>query len=190
MMYGLMPFSAFMVVMLKVAEMLLINPDKIRISREPYDWLGHGMYFWESNYERALFWAEEKAKRGKIKNPAVIGAVIQLGHCLNLLDLKYIKMMGSYYSLMEDMYIMHGALLPENKDLPSDEFKDKILRELDCSVIQFMHDEIFKAIKAEEKEKWDFPNYNYSIPPGELLLKGHQHLKDRQFLKKHISRFV
>ncbi len=39
-----------------VRDKLLNDPDEIIISREPYDWLGHGMYFWENNFERALQW--------------------------------------------------------------------------------------------------------------------------------------
>ncbi len=31
-----------------VAYSLLNTPDTVKISREPYDWLGHGMYFWEN----------------------------------------------------------------------------------------------------------------------------------------------
>jgi len=27
-------------------------------SKNGYDWLGHGMYFWENNYTRALEYAE------------------------------------------------------------------------------------------------------------------------------------
>jgi hypothetical protein len=37
-----------------VRDQLLMNPNDYRISRKPYDWLGHGLYFWENNYDRAL----------------------------------------------------------------------------------------------------------------------------------------
>lgn len=40
-------------------DALVTNPDTVKISQEPFDWLGHGMYFWENNYERALDWAQE-----------------------------------------------------------------------------------------------------------------------------------
>jgi hypothetical protein len=58
---------------------LLKNPDSIVYSEKPYDWLGHGMYFWENNYERAMQWAKEKKKRGEIKTPAIIGGVFTEG---------------------------------------------------------------------------------------------------------------
>ena len=39
------------------AAALINNPDTIKFSKQPYDWLGHGMYFWENNQERAHQWA-------------------------------------------------------------------------------------------------------------------------------------
>jgi hypothetical protein len=36
-----------------VRDALLKNPNEIKISQKPFDWLGHGLYFWENNYERA-----------------------------------------------------------------------------------------------------------------------------------------
>lgn len=51
-----------------VCKEILNNPDNIRITKNPYDWLGHGMYFWENNYERAWQWAADKKRRGRLKN--------------------------------------------------------------------------------------------------------------------------
>lgn len=31
----------------------------LKKSENDYDWLGHGIYFWENNHERALHFAEE-----------------------------------------------------------------------------------------------------------------------------------
>ena len=50
-----------------VRDALLNNPNEIKISRKPFDWLGHGMYFWENNYERALQWAQDKKSREPAK---------------------------------------------------------------------------------------------------------------------------
>jgi hypothetical protein len=44
----------------ETCQYLLNIHDKIILSEKPYDWLGHGMYFWENNYERALLWAKNK----------------------------------------------------------------------------------------------------------------------------------
>lgn len=43
-----------------VGERLLRN-SPFKNSENSYDWLGHGIYFWESNPDRALDWAREVA---------------------------------------------------------------------------------------------------------------------------------
>jgi hypothetical protein len=62
------------------AEKVLSCDEMMYESVNDYDWLGHGVYFWEQNLDRAWDWAKSQTK---IKNPAVIGAVIDLGRCLN-----------------------------------------------------------------------------------------------------------
>ena len=67
---------------------------EVRTSLKPsinnYDWLGSGVYFWENNCQRALEFASEcinnKARNDEIRTPSVIGAVLDLGVCLDLLD--------------------------------------------------------------------------------------------------------
>ena len=71
---------------LAVAEEVATGRTSLRRSENTYDWLGHGIYFWENNPERALEWAEAAAKRGRIQSPAVIGAILDLGHCLDLTE--------------------------------------------------------------------------------------------------------
>jgi hypothetical protein len=119
----------------------------------PYDWLGHGVYFWENNYERAFQWAKDKEKRGDIKKASVIGAVLSLDYCLDFTDSRFIEMIQSYYSLMELSYNLFEKELPKNKDLKFDTYKDKIIRELDCSVIEYMHQKISEARDIEILEK-------------------------------------
>lgn len=134
-------------------QTLLSYPNEIKISKEKYDWLGNGMYFWENNYERALQWAKDKQKRNPEKKPAVIGAVLQLNYCCDFLDSEYINTLKHYYKLMEIFYKNAEQPLPKNKDLSYDRHKDKILRELDCSVIEFMHSEIQRQAKEEIQTK-------------------------------------
>lgn len=133
----------------KTRDKLLVNPNEVKISREKFDWLGNGMYFWENNYERALQRAKDKQKRSSIDKPAVIGAVLQLNYCCDFLDSEYINTLRHYYKLMETFYENAEQPLPKNKDLPSDKYKDKIIRELDCSVIEFMHSEVQRQAREE-----------------------------------------
>lgn len=127
---------------------LLTKPKKVKISEKPFDWLGHGFYVWENNYQRALEWAKDKQKRGKIKKASVIGVVFTLDHCLDLIDSEFIKMLPFYYDLMEKDFSYLDKELPKNKDVKEDEHKDLLIRELDCAVIQYLHQKI-----KEEKEK-------------------------------------
>jgi len=98
-------------------------------SENDYDWLGHGVYFWEGSYERALEWAK---KNPKVKNAAVIGAFIKLGHCLNLLDLNCLKQVKATYDILKLESIEYGQALPQNK-LYIDNIS--FVRALDCKVI-------------------------------------------------------
>jgi hypothetical protein len=46
------------------------------------DWLGHGVYFWEYAPQQAWWWA----KRRYADDASVVGALIRLGRCIDLLD--------------------------------------------------------------------------------------------------------
>src|ERR1700761_4836056 len=101
-------------------DALLKHPDLIKKSEKPYDWLGHGMYFWENNADRAFQWAKDKKRRREIDSPAVIGAVLDLGYCFDLTDSRYISMIKVYYELLAQTYKDLGEELPQNRDIKAD----------------------------------------------------------------------
>ena len=79
-----------------VAEQVI----NLKQSNNDYDWLGNGMYFWENSPARALEYANHLKSypyksKSPIEKPAVIGAVIQLGHCFDLLDYENLKLLKS-----------------------------------------------------------------------------------------------
>lgn len=113
---------------------VLYKHEPLAASRNEYDWLGNGIYFWEYNYERALEWAKQHRK---IKDPAVIGAVIDLGYCLNLTDYKSSAILKMGYELLKMQCELTNTPLPINKDLKNN--KGLLIRELDCAVIQRVH---------------------------------------------------
>ncbi len=103
-------------------------------SNNDYDWLGNGIYFWESNPQRALDFAIEAAKgginsRGKIKSPFVLGAIIDLGRCLNLVDSSALEQLAFGYDLL---HLLGEYPLPTNG-------KDLKARRLDCAAIETLH---------------------------------------------------
>lgn len=119
---------------------IILDPTKTLImSEKPYDWLGHGAYFWEYNEDRALQWAQESAKKAKskIENPAVLGAVIDLGHCFDLLDDRYLKLLKLGYNTMVESLKKSGTQIPQNK--PFKNSKDLLIRDLDCASIEAVH---------------------------------------------------
>ena len=120
-------------------ESVLYRHEPMKKSENDYDWLGHGIYFWENNYERAYDWAKEMAvrKRRDVNNVAVIGAVLDLGACLNLTDgysIRHVKNAFDGYK----MYSLDSGK-PVAKNMSIGNSSDLLLRNLDCAVIQWLH---------------------------------------------------
>src|SRR5688572_21242565 len=96
-----------------VAENVLLGKEKLEYSRNKHDWLGEGIYFWEHGPDRAMEWAHWRIHgRGgtgsKIKIPAVIGAVINLGTCFDLLDTKNTALLGQLFPIYKQSCIDQG----------------------------------------------------------------------------------
>jgi len=113
------------------AHALLLGSKAIRDwqpSRNEWDWLGHGVYFWEHSPERALRWAREKYQpQGAV--PAVLGAVLQLGRCFDLLNESITSILSQSFRELAQTYAEKGQPLPQNRG------KELKLRALDCLVI-------------------------------------------------------
>lgn len=108
---------------------------------------------WENNYDRALKWAEDKFERGKITKASVVGVIYQLDYCLDFTDSQFIDILSEYYLLLKDDLEFAGKKLPKNKDVAADIHKDLLLRELDCAVIEYLHQKIDDGIKDDEDNK-------------------------------------
>lgn len=121
---------------------VIVKQQELKASDNAYDWLGNGIYFWENNLQRA----EEWAVRRYGENAAVIGAVIDLGSCLNLTDSASADELKRGYNVLKARCEYAGTELPQNK--PSPKTKDILLRNLDCAVIQQIQD--FPRIDLEE----------------------------------------
>lgn len=119
-----------------VAEKVVAGETELLASKNDYDWLGNGIYFWENNEERARQWAEDLAKRksSSIKHPAVLGAIIDLGYCLDLTENLYLNELKQAYKALVLMCQKTGTELPKNTSVGQSD--DLLLRKLDCAVIQ------------------------------------------------------
>lgn len=117
-----------------VAERLL-SGGRFGPSQNDYDWLGPGIYFWEANPRRGIEYARElkRFRRGShIKTPAVVGAVIDLGVCLDLTTSAGIAQTRRAYTTFKDIAKKAELPIPRNS-------KDLLRRNLDCAVFQVLH---------------------------------------------------
>ena len=71
----------------------VIERDGFRPSMNPYDWLGDGVYFFQEAPGQAWEWARNRYGN----KAAVIGAEIQLTHCMDLLDVGWEAILSETY---------------------------------------------------------------------------------------------
>jgi hypothetical protein len=124
-----------------VADILLSSEQPtFKKSTNNYDWLGNGMYFWENDPNRAWEYILEVQKRepDRIINPTVVGAVLDLGHCLNLVENKYINLLRDTFNKYKAGMDDNRLEMPINKGASSNDH-DRLFRHLDCAVIEFIH---------------------------------------------------
>lgn len=122
-----------------IARRTIVEGVSLLHSNRAYDWLGPGAYFWESDPQRAWEWAKAKADRGEIAEPAVVGAVIDLRHCLDLVSREDVELLRRVYQSFVELQQLAGLPIPENR-APSDENEHVLLlRFLDCAVLRHLH---------------------------------------------------
>jgi hypothetical protein len=115
-----------------VRDAIINGESVLNASQNNYDWLGAGIYFWENDCDRAFDFAKNHPAR-QINSPSVLGAVIDPGYCLNLLNTK-------------DRELIKEAHETFNEPLEENNIgKSKILankngrRNLDYAVIEKVH---------------------------------------------------
>lgn len=137
-----------------VGEALLSGKTKhLASSSNDYDWLGAGIYFWENDPKRALEFAEEAKvqpilSKGLIKKPFVIGAVIDLGFCLNLLERTALAEVAEAHGFLQAVNAVTDTPMPQNKG------PDRAARYLDRAVLEFLHAMRAQLNKGKNKGKY------------------------------------
>jgi hypothetical protein len=131
-----------------VGEALLAGKTKFKFSNNDWDWLGEGIYFWESNPKRGLEfakvlqrWRAEHDKANQITEPFVIGAAIDLGFCLDLTTSTGIQAIAGMYADLAERSKTARTPMPKNEG-----GSDLLFRRLDCAVINHLH-----AIRERQK---------------------------------------
>jgi len=153
-----------------VALKILNGKDKLKYSTNSWDWLGEGSYFWEHNPELALRYAINVSNgiqfaNGKVKTPFVLGAIIDLAHCLDITSSFGLNVLTQGYRLLEDAHNISGVPLPKN---------DGDNRALDCAVIQYLHT-LNSNAKAMPYDtiRGAFPEGDPIYPGTEITEKNH-----------------
>ena len=103
-----------------------VNASDWLASEKDYDWLGHGVYFWEHAPGRAWQWAEERHAGAE----AVVAVEIRLGRCLDLGDTGFTGLLIEAYNAAKDEAAQEGIQLPRNTG-----GRDRKARRLDCLVL-------------------------------------------------------
>ena len=102
----------------------------LKSSANEYDWLGHGIYFWAGDPKRAQEWAQRQG----IPQAGVIGAAIDLGHCLHLADRNCLEYLRQAHRHLTSTCEQQHVALPQN----TGPFFGN--RKLDCAVFESVHD--------------------------------------------------
>ncbi len=123
----------------KVGERAIAGEFDLIASDKKYDWLGPGAYFWESDPRRAAEWASWKVGRNHYRHGAVIGAVIDLRHCLDLTTREDVEVFRKAHESFIDHQQTGGLEVPENISVPGQPDQDRSLRFLDCAVFKHLH---------------------------------------------------
>jgi hypothetical protein len=122
-----------------VGERIVRGETPFQRSTGRYDWLGEGVYFWDSDEQRALEWALWKQSVGQISDPCVIGAIFTLGNCLDLSIRENLDLLALTYDAYVVAQQAAGLPIPINRDSSKGASQNKVMRALDCAVINFLH---------------------------------------------------
>ncbi|WP_445940989.1 hypothetical protein [Pseudomonas sp.] len=126
-----------------IGEQILSGQGQLLPSTNSYDWLGRGIYFWENSPDRALSYAAFLRDHGgravrKIEEPFVVGAVINLGFCLNLTDENALTLVRQAHQELVTLSEEAQTPLPMNEPGYAGD-PDLLKRHLDCAVFELLH---------------------------------------------------
>lgn len=93
----------------------IVEERNFLLSTNRHDWLGNGAYFFQDAPLRAGIWAERLAENNEGKTderddlePAVVAADIDLGDCLDLLDIKWFRTLARAHEKFLDSELVEN----------------------------------------------------------------------------------
>ncbi len=154
----------------------VLRGDSFKPSENAYDWLGRGVYFWEYGPHRALRFAEQQQQRNKIARPAVVGALISLGNCFDLMDTQATLELEVCGRAFCDGYAARGESLPSNDGAAPDHKK----RLLDCALVNFYLSTLDVAGYGYSSVRGAFHEGDPVLPGSKIYRETHIQLVVRQ----------
>lgn len=106
----------------------LVNGEPFEPSNNDDDWFGTGIYFWEYAPKQAWWWSGEFKQYDQ---PAVVGAVIRLGHCFDLLDPVNVEQLQEFHNEAIATWRKSGVEVPRNGNQH---------KKLDCAIFNLLYD--------------------------------------------------
>ena len=153
----------------EVGLRVLNGHDELLPSQNSWDWLGSGIYFWEQNPLRAQEYAIESAQRKQfnkkpINTPFVIGAIIELGNCLDLIESGSLDILSKAYATLKKTKDAAGEKMPVN---------NKNNRALDCAVIEYLHSSNTRENNSYDTVRCAFPEGEQAYPDSFISSRLH-----------------
>ena len=145
---------------------LISHATELRTSKSAYHWLGTGIYFWEDDPQRAAEWATGRAGPRRLKEPFVVGAILDLRHCLDLRVRANVELVRNAYELLASETVAAEMEMPRNVEAPRDPSPDKVMRYLDFAVVDRLH----KMMEDDGKQPFD--TVRGLFPEGDELYDG------------------
>jgi hypothetical protein len=153
-----------------VVDSVVQNPESgLKKSENTTEWLGHGVYFWEQDPARALDWAANGKTKGTVSEPSVVGAVIDLGYCLDLTTLSGLSEVKLAHETLQRLCAESGVAMPKNTGGP-----ERLRRDLDCAVIQALHQyRVDRGMPAFDSVRAPFPEAGLLYEESGFRAKNH-----------------
>lgn len=145
-------------------------------SDNPYDWLGPGVYFFQDDWRRALFFAQTSAENPQrrftkrlITSPYVVGAVMKLSIVLDVSTQDGIDAFRTSYDSLKTA----GVTLKRNTQSQADD-TDVILRGLDRQVFKNLH-QMYKdqGLPPLDAVRGAFPQGEAVAPTSAIFANSH-----------------
>lgn len=119
-----------------LAQDIILKRKPMKPSENSYDWLGSGIYFWENDPFRAYEFARDVKGCAE---PFVIGAILDLGYCLDLTCRANVNLLTSIWKNIVEPSYREGRLRANKPGRNKGENGELMLRFLDRFVIETLH---------------------------------------------------